>query len=97
MTAFGADGMVGRLRASRLLMAALADQQADLAEEFAVCLEHAAKRNGAERRLALAGAEREIAKIERRNAARLRDADSLCELHLEHLPTLPGFRPRDAN
>lgn len=90
------DGaVVGRLRDARLMMAALAEQQADLADEFAVCLENAAERGGAERRLTLAAAEREMAKIERRNAARLRDAPDFAALELEHLPRLPGFEPDD--
>jgi hypothetical protein len=97
VTDFGEYAVIGRMQQARLMMAAIAEQQANLAERFAVCLEQAAERGSSERRLALAEAERETAKVERRNAARLRDLSDVRSLNLEHLPSLPGFEPRDGN
>lgn len=81
-----------RFRTTRLLMADLAERRAEVSERFAAYVEHAAERADSERRLALAEAEYELAKIERRNATRLRETDGQTPLHLEHLPALPGFR-----
>ena len=50
----------------------MTDAAADEAEAFAAILEAAAPRGDTDRRLVLAGREREIATIGRRNAARLR-------------------------
>jgi hypothetical protein len=74
------------LRAQR---AELADQMADQAEWFAAHMENAATRCDSERRIAVAGTEREIARIGRQTAARLRDLDTRYETG-EHLPRFPG-------
>jgi hypothetical protein len=67
-------------------LAALTEAAADQAEVFAAILEAAAPRGDADRRLGIAGREREIASIGRRNAARLR---ALSEHHMfEHYPHL---------
>jgi hypothetical protein len=71
-------------------MAALAEQMADAADAFASVLERAADRGDRARRLALAEVERKSARVERRNAARLRDTFGGV-LRLEHLPALPTF------
>jgi hypothetical protein len=49
-----------------------ADTTAGLAEDFARILEQSASRDDKERRLAIAGVEREVAAVEHRNADRLR-------------------------
>jgi hypothetical protein len=51
-----------------------------------------AQRGDSERRLEIATVEREIAEIERRNAAKLRSQGSE-PMNLEHLPSLPGTEP----
>jgi hypothetical protein len=77
------------------MRAALADQAtrtAELADSFAALLERNAVHGDAERRLTMAAAEREIARIHRRNAARLRRAGAgLIQPELEHLPRIPLF------
>jgi GAF domain-containing protein len=60
--------------------AAIADQTADLAEEFASILEQAAQRGDEQRRLRIARTERQIASIQRRNAATLRQSGPSAEL-----------------
>lgn len=70
------------------MFAELAEQMADDADTFAAYLEAAARRGDAERRLRIAAAEREIAGIQRRNAAKLRQARGV-SIELEHLPKLP--------
>jgi len=71
-------------------LAEFAEQMAEAAEAFAAMLEAAASRGDATRRLAVAAAEREVARIQRRNAAKLRNTATGC-LDLEHLPHLPQF------
>jgi hypothetical protein len=67
-------------------LAALTEAAADEAEAFAAILEAAAPRGYTDRRLVLAGREREIAMIGRRNAERLR---TLSEHQMfEHYPHL---------
>jgi len=63
---------------------------ADDAEQLATYLEAAASRGDAVRRLRIAAVEREIARIQRRNAARIRRAGS-GPVQLEPLPRLPRF------
>lgn len=75
----------------RLQAAEIAERMASEAEAFADYLESRAARGDERRRLVIAETEREIAKIGRRNAARLRESAGLHD-HLEHLP---GFPPRD--
>lgn len=65
-----------------------ADWIAEQAEKFATYFENAAGRGDTERRQRLAEIEREIAGIERRNAAKLRGPDDW-PLDLEHLPRFP--------
>ena len=67
--------------------AAIAESMAEQAEAFAAYLEEQAGKGDADRRLRTAEVEREIAAIERRNAARLRGDDWPVEL--ERLPKLP--------
>ena len=76
----------------RFFASELAERVADQAEEHASYLETAAKRGDRQRRLAIANVEREIARIERQNAVRLRDLSSPFFL-VEHLPRLPGAHP----
>jgi hypothetical protein len=78
-----------RAAALRALAAELAERMAEEAEEFAAHLESAATRGDRQRRLAIARTEREIARIEHQNAAKLRDLNEGYEL-VEHLPKLPG-------
>jgi hypothetical protein len=71
----------------------MADAAEDVAREadvYAYLLEQAAQRGDSARRLSVAAAEREISRIERRNAAKLRQS-SVHPLELEPLPPLPGF------
>jgi hypothetical protein len=75
----------------RALGAGLADRMADQAEQFATHLENAAARGDRERRLAISKGEREIARIGRENAARLRDLDRRFEP--QHLRNLSGSDP----
>jgi hypothetical protein len=82
----GDDDWGTREGAARELAAELADELAALAESFAAILERAAPRGDTERRLRTAQAEREIAQIARRNAARLRAAHTHGAVGLEHLP-----------
>ena len=65
----------------------IAESMAEQAEAFAAYLEEQAGKGDADRRLRTAEVEREIAAIERRNAARLRGDDWPVEL--ERLPKLP--------
>jgi hypothetical protein len=76
----------------RFVASELAERVADQAEEHASYLETAARRGDRERRLAIANVEREIARIERQNAVRLRDLSSPFVL-VEHLPRLLGAHP----
>jgi hypothetical protein len=69
--------------------AELADELASVAETFAATLERAAPRGDMDRRLKIAQVEREIARVERRNAARFRTAGTGGLIGLEHLPQLP--------
>lgn len=75
--------------ALRARAANIADRLAAVAESFASLLDKSALRGDADRRHRIAAGEREIATIERRNAARLREAGS-SPLRLEHLPSLHG-------
>lgn len=75
----------------RLRGADMSEQMARAADMFADYLEEAARRGDRERRLGIAAVEREIAGIERRNAARLRRPDD--HSPLEPLPDLPGAGP----
>ncbi len=69
----------------------MSEQMARAADTFAAYLEEAANRGDRERRLGIAKVEREIADIERRNAARLRRPDDRSPL--ESLPDLPTEEP----
>ena len=71
----------------RLNAADLADLVADQAESCAALLEGMAVGEARDRRLKLAQREREIAAVERRNAARLRQAGA-GPMHLERPPPL---------
>jgi hypothetical protein len=66
----------------------LADHMADEAEAFAAHLENSAGRGDADRRLAIARTEHEVARIEHQNAARLRDLSTRYE-SAEPLPKFP--------
>jgi hypothetical protein len=82
-------------QAARLLLkgAQLAEQVADAADTFASILEETALRGDRTRRLRLAATERQIAEIERRNAARLRNFDGgHGPVTLERVPGLPDDR-----
>src|SRR5262245_24534143 len=79
-----------RTRETRTQMAAAAEIVANEADAFAGLLERAAERGDATRRLGLAAVEREISRIERRNAARLRLPGDQ-PLRLERLPPFPTF------
>jgi hypothetical protein len=79
-----------RIDAVRAQMAAAAEDVAREADVYAYLLERAAERGDSARRLGLAAVEREISRIERRNAARLRQS-GVYPLDLERLPPLPGF------
>jgi hypothetical protein len=75
-------------------LADLADRMAGDADAFADFLERRAADGDAERRLHIAAVEREIARIHRRNAVRLRTADgAFLHSELEHLPRLAGPEP----
>src|SRR3954468_3882059 len=78
-----------RLRAFRAHAADLAETIARQADSFASYLEESAQRGDSQRRLEIATVEREIAEIERRNAAKLRSQGSE-PMDLERLPSLPG-------
>jgi hypothetical protein len=67
---------------------------ADLADQLAASFEAAATRGDADRRRRIAALEREVARIQRRNAARLRQAGGE-PVQLERLPRDPagGIRP----
>ncbi len=71
----------------RLKAADQADLVVDTAESFATYLEARAVGDAGERRLKVAQREREIAAVERRNAAKLRQAGA-GPLHLERLPAI---------
>jgi len=73
-----------------------AEQMAAQADRFADLLEVAAGRGDADRRLRIAAAEREIARVHRRNAARLRSPDDQ-RGELEPVPHLPQFEGRGDN
>lgn len=79
--------LVDRGASLREVTAELAERLAMEAEQFATYLERAMRRGDRQRRLALCELELEVAKIERRNAARLRLGDRRFE-PLEHLPKL---------
>jgi hypothetical protein len=68
-------------------MAVIAEQTADLADDFASIMEHAARRGDEQRRLRIARTERRIAVLQRRNARKLRQAGRAA-VELEHLPSL---------
>jgi hypothetical protein len=70
------------------MAAEFAERMADDADALADILEVAAARGNADRRLEVATVEREIARIQRRNAARLREAGE-GRVELEQLPSLP--------
>jgi hypothetical protein len=84
------DHLLGRVVAIRAQMAVAADRVAQHADAFAGVLEKAALRGDTARRLSLAAVEREISRIERRNAAKLRRSGT-GPLQLEHLPPIPTF------
>lgn len=84
----GRQAIGPRGRALNQRSAELADEFASVAETYASILERAALRCDSERRLRTARAEREIARVERRNAARLRAARTYGPIGLEHLPPL---------
>jgi hypothetical protein len=71
-------------------LAESAEYMAETADNFAATLEEAAKRGDVERRLAVASVEREVARIARRNAAKLRDPINDHPV-IEELPHLPQF------
>lgn len=71
----------------RIRGAEMSERMARAADTFADYLEDAAERGDRDRRLGIARVEREIAAIERRNAARLRHPDDPSPL--ESLPDLP--------
>ena len=74
----------------RYQSADIAEAIAQSAEAFASFLEHTAARGDEERRQQVAAAERQIATVERRNAATLRDRSrGHTALTLEDLPHLP--------
>jgi hypothetical protein len=80
------------LRAIQVLRATLADSAetiADLAESTAEIFEKAALRGDADRRLMFAAWEREIARVERHNAVKLRNASGVF-LDLDRLPVRPA-------
>lgn len=68
-------------------LAARADALAQVSDESAARLKAAAKRGDSVRRLAAAAWEREVAQIERYNAARLRSGER--PLSLKPLPPMP--------
>jgi len=84
-----AEGQDRWLRDHHAWLADFAERMAEEADAFAAMLEEAARRGDAERRLAVAAVEREVAGIARRNAARLRDQPAGHHLDLERLPSLP--------
>jgi hypothetical protein len=85
------EQLAGRIAAVRARAAAAAEIVADQADHLAGILERAAQRGDKARRLELAAVEREISRIERRNADKLRNAGP-GPLQLEHLPPLPAFK-----
>ena len=89
MSSTSGGGLQARGGSARQRCAELADEVASLAEDFADILERAAPRGDTERRLRTAQVEREIARVERRNAARLRAGHDHGVIGLEHLPRLP--------
>lgn len=80
-----------RLSRLRGRAADLSEQMAQAADDFASYMELAAERGDREYRLGVAAAEREIAGVERRNAARLRRGDGGLT-DLESLPQLPSAK-----
>ena len=91
--------LLARSQDLRVRLAESASEVAEQAENMATILEVAAGRSDAKRRLSLAAAEREIAGVERRNAARLLGRGDP-PLGLEHVPRLgpppvvpTAFRP----
>jgi hypothetical protein len=80
--------LVGNRAGRHAVAAAFAERMATDADELAACLEAAADRGDSDRRLRVAAVEREVARIQRRNAARLRQAGDQ-PVELEHLPRLP--------
>ncbi|HET7489218.1 MAG TPA: hypothetical protein VFJ85_14905 [Acidimicrobiales bacterium] len=80
--------VAGSLARQRAAAADIAESMANEAEAFAAVLEGNPMERGRERRLRIAAAEREIAGIARRNAARLRTAGPGLPA-LEHIPSLP--------
>lgn len=81
-----------RLSDWRFVLAGLADQIADLADEFAGILERSAQRGDAARRLRTAGIERQIAQVHRRNADKMRLAEE-GQFELERIPSLQPETP----
>ena len=85
------ESKVGSLMARgarlRALAANLAERLATEADQFADHMQNASTRGDRDRRLAIAESEREIARIERENAVRLRDFDKTFNV-VEHLPRL---------
>lgn len=71
----------------RLNAAEQAERTANQADAFAAHLEASAEGQAREHRLRIASREREVAALERRNAARLREAGA-GPLHLERPPSL---------
>lgn len=82
-----AGTLAGEMERNRLATAAQADLVAEQAEAFAGYLEATAGGRDRERKLRLATREREIAALERRNAAKLRSGGS-GPLDLESPPSL---------
>jgi hypothetical protein len=78
-------GLLTRSRDLRVRLAESASVVADEADILATMLEEAAGRGDAKRRLRLAAIGREIAGVERRNAARLLGSGD-GPLRLEHMP-----------
>lgn len=86
-----AEILRARIISDRLSAADQAELLADQAEAFAAHLEAGAVGPARNHRLKLAQREREIAAVERRNAARLREA-GVRPLRLEFLPPLDDDR-----
>lgn len=84
----GSQASKAAIVAFRRSTAELTDKLAEVADGFAGYLEEAAGRGDLERRLRLAAVEREIARISRRNAEKLRETDT----ELSDLEPLPRLR-----
>ncbi len=90
-----ADEAEQNLEAPRARAADIAEWMADEAEAYATYLEGSPTRGDLGRRMRIAETEREIARVERRNAARLREPGARYR-RLEHLPRLGGGQGEDA-